>query len=45
MGAGQRGGHRIQTFLKYTYIYIYKDSIMKPTKYCLKKGGRGRLRE
>jgi hypothetical protein len=32
-------------YITYMHTYIYGDSIMKPTKYCLKKGEeRGRFR-
>jgi hypothetical protein len=26
------------------YIYTHEDSMMKPSKHCLKEGGRGRER-
>jgi hypothetical protein len=37
-GGGERKGYQGVKRIKVHYIYTYEDSIIKPTKHCLKKG-------
>jgi hypothetical protein len=36
----ERRGHWDSKNIKVYYIYLYGDSIMKPTKYCFREGER-----